>query len=105
MVVGGGGGGGGGEVVGGEVGGGLVGGGLVGAGLVGTGLPGRAGADVGRVVVEDGELDPGVEAGGAVTLVPALVVRLSIPFDLTVNQLFAKPCPAACDWEWSDTKK
>jgi hypothetical protein len=64
-----------------------------------------AGADVGRVVVEDGELDPGVEAGGAVTLVPALVVRLSAPFALTVNQMFAKPCPPALDWEWSAAKK
>lgn len=64
-----------------------------------------AGADVGCVVVEDGELDPGVEVGGAVTLVPAAVVRLSIPFALTVNQLFAKPCPPALDREWSAAKK
>jgi hypothetical protein len=103
-------GGGGGVVVGGEVGGvvvgGAVGGGLVGAGLVGAGLlglpwlPGLAGADVGRVVVEEEEgLDPGVDVGGTVTLVPALFVRLSVPFDLTVNQLFTKPCPPACDAE------
>ena len=100
------GGGGGGEVVGGEVGGGLVGAGVAGAGFVVIGVPGLCGgADVGCVVVEDGELDPGVEAGGAVTLVPALVVRLSDPFALTVNQMFAKPCPPALDWEWSAAKK
>jgi hypothetical protein len=99
--------GGGGVVVGGEVGGvvvgGAVGGGLVGAGLVGAGLlgfPGPAGADVGRVVVEEEEgLDPGVDVGGIVLLVPALFVRLSVPFGLTVNQLFTKPCPPACDAE------
>ena len=104
VVVGGGGGdvvgGGGGDVVGGEVGGGLVGAGLVGAGLFGAGLFGLAGADVGRVVVEaDDGLDPGVDGGGTVRIVPALFVRLSVPFDLTVNQLFATPCPPACDTE------
>jgi hypothetical protein len=86
-------GGGGGEVVGGDVGGGLVDGGLVG-GLVGGGLfgacpPEFAGADVGRVVVEDDGFDPGVDVGGTVTIVPELVVRSSVPLELTVNQLFA----------------
>jgi hypothetical protein len=113
VVVGGGGGevvgGGGGEVVGGAVGGGLVGGGLVGGGLAGAGPDGAglfpfAGDDVGRVVVEF-EFDPGEEVGGTVAVVPALFVRLIVPFDLTVNQLFAKPCPPACDWEWSAAKK
>jgi hypothetical protein len=88
------------------VGAGLVGAGLVGAGLVG--LAGLAGAVVGRVVVgEDDGLDPGCDVGGTVTAVPELelVVRTSVPLDRTVNQLFAKACPAACDSEWSPTKK
>ncbi len=94
-----GGGGGGGDVVGGEVGGGLVGAGLVGAGRL-LGLAGLAGAEVGRVVVEEDDgVDPGVDVGGTVTLVPALFVRLRVPFGLTVNQLFATPCPLACDSE------
>lgn len=76
--------------------GGAVGGGLVGAGVVGAGL---AGAAVGRVGVGEDGLDPGWDVGGAVTIDPALVVRLSVPFDLTVNQLFKKACPAACDLE------
>jgi hypothetical protein len=54
---------------------------------------------VGRVVVEPDGLDPGWDVGGAVTIVPELVVRLSVPFDLTVNQLLKKACPVACDLE------
>jgi hypothetical protein len=82
----------------GEVGGGLVGAGLVGAGLVGAGLfgAGLAGADVGRVVLEEDGLDPGWDVGGTVTIVPALFVRLSVPFVWTVNQLLKNPCPPAC---------
>jgi hypothetical protein len=83
--------GGGGGVVGGAVGGGLVGAGVLGAGL--------AGAAVGRVVVGADGLDPGWDVGGTVTIVPELAVRLSVPFDLTVNQLFKKACPTACDLE------
>jgi hypothetical protein len=106
-----GGGGGGGEVVGGEVGGGLVvagvvGAGFAGAGMVGPGLLGFAGACVGRVVVEEDGFDPdgdvGTVAAGVELVVP---VRLIVPFDLTVNQLFAKPCPPACVWELSAAKK
>lgn len=100
MVVGGGGGG---EVVGGDVGGGLVGAGLVGigfdgAGMVGPGLLGFAGAGLGDVVVEEDGLDPDGDAGGTVAIGAELVVleRLIFPFALTVNQLFAKPCPPAC---------
>jgi hypothetical protein len=92
-------GGGGGDVVGGEVGVGLVG---AGAGVVGAGL---AGAPVGRVVVEEDGLDPGWDVGGTVTIVPELVERLRDPFDLTVNQLFKKACPAACDLVWSFTNQ
>ena len=89
-------GGGGGDVVGGAVGGGLVGAGVLGAGVLGAGL---TGADVGRVVVGEDGLDPGWDVGGAVTIVPELAVRLSVPFDLTVNQLFKKACPTACALE------
>jgi hypothetical protein len=92
------GGGGGGEVVGGAVGG-LVGGGLVGAGPAGAGLFGLIGSDVGRVVVEDDGLEPGWDVGGTVPVVPEVDARSSVPFDLTVNQLFKKPCPAASDLE------
>lgn len=81
----------------------MVGGGG-GGGAVGGGLAGREGL-VGGVVVEGTEVDAGGGVGGTVTLVPALFVRFSVPFDVTVNQLFAKPCPPACDWEWSPAKK
>ena len=71
--------GGGGDVVGGLVGGGLVGGGLVG----------------GCVVDEEGMVAIGAD----------VVVRSRLPLAWTVNQLFWKPCPFACDSEWSPTLK
>jgi hypothetical protein len=106
-------GGGGGDVVGGAGGGGLVGGGLLGAGVLGAGMVGAgvlgaglAGAEGGRVVVEEDGFEPGLDVVGTVCIGAELelfeLVRLSAPFDLTVNQLFANPCPPACDWEWSD---
>jgi hypothetical protein len=108
-------GGGGGVVVGGVVGGGLVGGGLVGGGLFGAGLFGAglfgagfgaAGDDLCCIVVEveEVEFDPD---GDVVGTVPELfvVVRSSVPFVWTVNHALAKPCPAACDREWSPWKK
>jgi hypothetical protein len=91
--------GGGGDVVGGEVGGGIVGAGPAGADV------GRVVVDVGRVVVEEDGLVPGVDVGGTVTIVPELTVRSSVPLGWTVNQLFANPCPPACDWVWSPAKK
>lgn len=94
--------GGGGDVVGGEVGGGIVGAGL--DGLAGADV-GRVVVDVGRVVVEEDGLVPGVDVGGTVTIVPELTVRSSVPLGWTVNQLFANPCPPACDWVWSPAKK
>jgi hypothetical protein len=93
---------GGGDVVGGEVGGGIVGAGL--DGLAGDDV-GRVVVDVGRVVVEEDGLVPGVDVGGTVTIVPELTVRSSDPLGWTVNQLFANPCPPACDWVWSPAKK
>ena len=97
-------GGGGGDVV-----GGLVVGGLVGGGLVVAGPP--AGADVGRVVDEDGlevgrVVDEDEEEEGTVTIgAEAAVVRSRLPLAWTVNQLFWKPCPFACDSEWSPALK
>jgi hypothetical protein len=85
-----------------------VGGGLFGAGLFGAGLAGFAGDDFGFivVVVEEFGLAPDGDAGGTV-VVPELfaLVRSSVPFVWTVNHAFAKPCPPACDREWSLWKK
>lgn len=105
---------GGGEVVGvvvggGDVGGVVVGGGLVGGGLVGAGVlfgAGLAGADVGRVVVDEDELWFCGDVVGTVETGPEDTTVLSrVPLVWTVNQLFSKPCPPACDVVWSPEKK
>jgi hypothetical protein len=98
------GGGGGGDVVGGGGGGDVV-GGEVGGGLVGGGPAGLAGADVGRVVLEEDVLDAGGDVEGTVAIGAELVVRSRLPLGWTVNQLFWKPCPFACDSEWSPALK
>jgi hypothetical protein len=86
----------------GDVVGGLVGGGLVGGGLVGAG---PAGADVGRVVDDEDGLDAGCDVEGTVAMGADVVVRSRLPLAWTVNQVFRKPWPFACDSEWSPALK
>jgi hypothetical protein len=74
--------------------------------FVDAGLWGVVGADFGCVVVEEG-LDPLGVAVGTVSIgvEPFVLARSSVPFVWIVNQLFANPCPPACDSEWSPSKK
>jgi hypothetical protein len=79
-------------------GGGLVGGGLVDGGTVGAGAAGGGGS-VGTEVAGGGFIAIGFDDE------IELMTRLRVPLTCTVNHVFAKCCPAACEAEWSFKKK
>lgn len=80
---------------------GVVEGGLVGGGLVGVLW---FGADVGRVVVDEDGLDAGCDVEGTVDSGAEFTERTRVPLVWTVKKE-ATPCPPACDFVWSPSKK
>ena len=76
--------------------------GLVGGGLVGAG---PFGADVGRVVVDEDGLGACGDVVGTGDMGLALAERSRVPLACTVNHSPMKPCPLACDFEWSPALK